>query len=317
MNVRRVTEADEIAIRELWQEFEAEVPEPDDVGPERTWNAEWADVCANIASGAAYLAEDDQGTVGMARATGPERRRSHLVLAYVRPRARRQGVAKALVRACVEEVRAKGAVRMSLDVLWTNTRAREVWARLGFEEVALVMATPTETLERRLAAPSGGPTRAVTHVQSDDRVSVERALAQFVPRLEAPDVGPEANGWMRITDPLTDADRDVQGRLARELSERLGAVVVALAIEAGAVVRFRLYERGLMVDEYLSVPTFYGPLSKGDELALAANPTLVARLTGAERDEVRGVARTASSPADLPAADDLYEQIARTMGLEP
>ena len=60
--------------------------------------------------------------------------------------------------------------------------------------------------------------------------------------------------------------------------------------------RFRLYERGRMVDEYLSVPTFYGELSKGDELALAANPTLVSRLTGADRDEVRRIARTAARP---------------------
>ena len=71
--------------------------------------------------------------------------------------------------------------------------------------------------------------------------------------------------------------------------------------------RFRLYERGRMVDEYLSVPTFYGELPKGDELALAANPTLVARLTGADRDEVRRVARTAESPADLPPAAELYD----------
>ena len=317
MKIRRATEADAAAIRELWEEFEAEVPEPDDVGPERTWEEEWADVTADIAGGAVYLAEDGEGTVGMARATTPERRRSQLVLVYVRRAARRRGVAKALVGACVQEVRAKGAVRMSLDVLWTNTRAREVWTRLGFEEVALVMATPTETLERRLADGPSGPTRAVIHVQSDDRVSVERALGQFVPRLESPAVGAEANGWIRITDPLTDADRVAQGRLAGELSDRLGAVVVALAIEAGAVVRFRLYERGLMVDEYLSVPTFYGELSKVDELALAANPTLVARLTGADREQVRRIVRTASSPADLPPADELYEQIARTMGLEP
>jgi hypothetical protein len=82
-------------------------------------------------------------------------------------------------------------------------------------------------------------------------------------------------------------------------------------------VRFRLYERGRMVDEYLSVPTWYGELPKGDELALEANPTLVARLTGAERDAVRRVARTAATPADLPPAAELYDQIAALMGLEP
>ena len=115
---------------------------------------------------------------------------------------------------------------------------------------------------------------------------------------------------------MLDRDRQAHGRFARELSERLGAVTVALALE-GAVVRFRLYERGRMVDEYLSVPTYYGELAKGDELALAANPTLVARLTGADREEVRRVARTAVSPAALPPAAELYDSIARLMGLEP
>ena len=72
-----------------------------------------------------------------------------------------------------------------------------------------------------------------------------------------------------------------------------------------------------MVDEYLSVPSYYGELPKGDELALEANPTLVARLTGADRDEVRRVARTAVSPAELPPGPELYERLARVMGLEP
>ena len=132
-------------------------------------------------------------------------------------------------------------------------------------------------------------------------MSVERAVAQFLPRLEAPEVT-TTDSWIRVADPVLDRDRDAHGRFARELSERLGAVTVALALE-GAVVRFRLYERGRMVDEYLSVPTFYGELPKGDELALAANPTLVARLTGADRDEVRRVARTAATPAELPPAE--------------
>jgi hypothetical protein len=162
-----------------------------------------------------------------------------------------------------------------------------------------------------------GASRASTHVQSDDRTSVERALAQFVPRLESPDVRDAANGWIRIADPFLDADRDAQTRFARDLSDRLGAVVVALAVEHGAVVRFRLYERGRMVDEYLSVPSFYRAVPKGDELALAANPTLVARLTGAQPEAVRRVARTASSPSDLPPADELYGQVAQVMGLEP
>jgi ribosomal protein S18 acetylase RimI-like enzyme len=316
VNIRKATPADEAVLHELIDEFSAEVPEPDDVGPEG-WDDEWASISRSFDGGAVYLAEDDDGAVGMAYALPPDRGRSHLQIVHVRPRARRRGVATALVLACVEEVKGHGARRISLDVLHTNPVARAVWQRLGFDEVAHVMASGVEALEARLRNAPLGVSRASTHVQTDDRTSVERAIAQFVPRLGSPDVQDAANGWIRIADPLLDTDRDAQTRLARDLSDRLGAVVVALALEHGVVVRFRLFERGRMVDEYLSVPSYFGPMSKGDELALAANPTLVARLTGADHDAVRRVARTASTPSELPPGDELYEQIARLMGLEP
>ena len=302
-------------LHELVDEFNAEIPEPDDVGPE-TWDEEWDSISRSLAGGAVYLAEDDKGPVGMAYAAPPDRGRSHLTIVHVRPRARRLGVATALVAACVRESKERGAKRMTLDVLETNTVARDVWRRLGFEDVAHVMSAPVDKLEHRLGDAPVGTSRASTHVQTDDRTAVERALAQFVPRLREPDVRDAANGWIRIADPLLDADRAAHARFATDLSDRLGAVVVALALEQGAVVRFRLYERGRMVDEYLSVPSFYGAMPKGDELALAANPTLVARLTGADPAEVRRVARTAASPAELPPAAELYDQLGRLMGLE-
>ncbi|MDX6475253.1 MAG: hypothetical protein QOH95_764 [Gaiellaceae bacterium] len=315
MKIRLAGEDDEAILRELWEEFEREVPEPPGFVPE-TWEQDWADTLENFASGAVFIAEDDAGPVGVARMEKPEYGGSHVQLVHVRPRARRQGVAKALLRACAEVAREQGSRMISLEVLGSNDVARAVWKRLGFDDVWVGMAQPLDSLDARLAeVEAGGEWLATTHVQSDDEVSVERAVGQFLPRLEAPDVR-SGESWMRVADPVLDRDRDAHGRFAKELSERLGAVTVALALE-GPVVRFRLYERGRMVDEYLSVPTYYGPLPKGDELALAANPTLVSRLTGAERDEVKRVARTAASPADLPPAPELYEQIARVMGLEP
>ncbi len=314
MNIRRATDVDETTLRELWEEFELEVPAPEGFTPE-TWDQEWRDTREDIASGAVFIAEDDTGPIGVARLQKPEYGSSHLQLLFVRPRARREGVTKALLRACVEVAREHGSAMVSLEVLFANEIGRAVWQRLGFSDVWAGMAQSVDALDARLAAVETGEARAVTHVQSDDSVSVERAVAQFIPKLEAPVVSTHES-WIRIADPLLDRDREAHGRLARELSERLGAVTVALALE-GVVVRFRLYERGRMVDEYLSVPTYYNVLSKGDELALAANPTLVARLTGADRDEVKRVARTAASPAELPPAGELYEQIARLMGLEP
>jgi ribosomal protein S18 acetylase RimI-like enzyme len=311
MTIRRAAEPDQAILRELWEEFEREVPEP--IGAPETWEQEWADTLDDIRGGAVFIAEDDDGAVGAARIEAPERGVAHIQFVHVRPRARRQGVAKSLVAACTDDAKARGAAFVSLEVLTTNEPALAAWRRLGFDPVSYWMATPIDALEARLSRVPVGTERATAHVQTDDEVSVERAVAQFIPRLEEPSVT-ASDSWIRVVDPILDHDRDAHGRFAKELSDRLGAVTIALAQE-GEVVRFRLYERGRMVDEYLSVPTYYGELSKGDELALEANPTLVSRLTGADRDEVRRVIRTAASPADLPA--DLYEQIAALMGLEP
>jgi ribosomal protein S18 acetylase RimI-like enzyme len=313
LTIRRATEADEPVLRDLWEEFEREVPweleEPE------TWADEWPDTLDDLRGGGVFLAEDDQGAVGVARIEAPVRGRAHVQLVHVRERGRRRGIATALMRECAADAKSRGARFVSLDVLASNDRARTVWMRLGFTETQVMMASPLESLEERLAGRPEGAHRATTHVQSDDEISVGRAIAQFLPRLESPDVR-SGGSWARVADPVFDRDRDAHARFAQELSDRLGAVTVALAQE-GEVVRFRLYERGRMVDEYLSVPTWYGELPKGDELALEANPTLVARLTGAERDAVRRVARTAATPADLPPAAELYDQIAALMGLEP
>ncbi len=314
MNVRRATEADEATLRKLWEEFEQEVPEPPGFVPE-TWEEQWADILDDIRGGGVFIAEDDEGAVGVARIEAPERARAHIQVVHVRPRGRRQGVTKALLRECVADARERGGTIVSLDVLTSNETARTVWKRLGFQDTAAFMATPLAALETRLSEAPSGESHATTHVQTDDETSVERAVGQFIPRLESPQVT-TSESWIRVVDSVLDRDREAHGRFAKELSERLGAVTVALALE-GEVVRFRLYERGRMVDEYLSVPNYYGVLPKGDELALAANPTLVSRLTGADREQVRRIARTADTPAELPPARELYEQIAKLMGLEP
>jgi hypothetical protein len=80
-------------------------------------------------------------------------------------------------------------------------------------------------------------------------------------------------------------------------------------------VRYTLVDRGSVVDEYASVPEYHGPLPPGDVIALGANPTVVARLTGADPARVREIARTGASPADLPPALELHAQIAELMGV--
>jgi hypothetical protein len=105
-------------------------------------------------------------------------------------------------------------------------------------------------------------------------------------------------------------------RLAREISDRMGSVVVLLGVERDELLRMILFEQGRIVDEYLSVPEFYGPLPPGDVVALAANPKVVSRLTGADPEAVRRLAVTASSPAELAPARELLASLADVMGIE-
>ena len=51
-------------------------------------------------------------------------------------------------------------------------------------------------------------------------------------------------------------------------------------------------------------------------IGLAANPTVLARLTGADPQRVRAAAPTAASPADLPPAREILAALAAALGLE-
>jgi hypothetical protein len=213
----------------------------------------------------------------------------------------------------VAQAGAAGAEVIELDVLASNAEARTVYERWGFKPIELTLGAPVAQLEQRLA-PADGPTFGFVHVQTDDVEKVRRDTVKFLRAEPDLEVG---SGWVRVRTDVTDADPDRLKALAKELSYTTGGVVLSLGVQRGAVVRYDLFERGADIDEYLSVPEYFGELPPGDVYALGANATVVARLTGADAKRVREVARTAASPGELPPAHELYEQIASVMGLQP
>jgi ribosomal protein S18 acetylase RimI-like enzyme len=317
MRIRPATTADEPVLRELWEEFEAEIPAPPE--DEETWEQEWGDVSADIdGRGAVYLAENDDGVVGGARAKTIEGGVWYVVFAYVRPEARRRGVMKALLRELVREGRERGSTRVTLDVLAVNEVAVATWRRLGFQDDKYYLATTLDDLDSRLGEAETGPSLGAAYVQTDDTGAVERMVAKYLPRIghsESTAVVAPENGWTRIDDELSSRDPQALRRLSRELSSAMGAIVLTLGIEGGEVVRYVLWDRGGIADEYVSLPEHHGPLPPGDVVALAANPTVAERLTGADPGRVRAVARTARSPEELPAAGELAAQIAEVLGV--
>src|SRR5436305_2016312 len=159
-------------------------------------------------------------------------------------------------------------------------------------------------VERRLATPvdgllsdaDEGPTFGFVHVQTDDVEKVKRDAVKVL-RLE-PDVEVEG-GWVRVRSDATDAEPARLKALAKELSYTTGGVVLSLGVERGAVVRYDLFDKGADVDEYLSVPEYYGSLPPGDVNALGANATVLGRLTGADPAAARSCRPRLRSPLDL------------------
>jgi hypothetical protein len=215
----------------------------------------------------------------------------------------------------IEEARAAGADRVEIE---TSHEAGDAWIRAGFTELARVLEAPVEALEEHLG-PRREPSFGSLHVQSDDVDAVVRAVRQFVPRLPGGSQGsavlPPRDGWTSAYDELCDREPEMLRRLAREISDRMGAFVVTMGFEEGRVVRYIALERGRVVDEYLSVPEYYGPLPPGEVIGLGANPRLMARMTGADDDAVRATARTARTPEELPPGAELLAGLGHLFGI--
>src|SRR6476661_1074410 len=284
MTIRLATKEDKELVRELWVEFGAELGGPEYL--RESWEDAWSDLSQTVRTGVALIAEEGGTAVGFVFCVlgSPGRKTAHVTDIYVRPDARNKGIGRALLAGILEPARSAGLDHASLEVLIRNSDARRLYERLGFTPMDVFMVAPLGALADQLASDERPASAGSLHVQTDDEAG--------------------------------DRDRSAQRRLGAELSERMGVPTVALALEEESVVRYLLFERGRMVDEYLSVPTYYGELNTADELSLSSNPMLAARVTGADPERVRAVARIASSPSELPPARELLGQVADVLGLE-
>jgi aminoglycoside 6'-N-acetyltransferase I len=316
VTIRQATDGDVATLIALGEAFEREVPEL----PHREgWEDAADDVRHFVSNQLALLAEEEGEPIGFALARTEPPRVCYLSDLYVVPEARRRGVAKALMAEVARWGAERGAETLTLEVLTSNAEARAVYDRLGFLEESRILYAPLETLAQRVARRERAASFGSIHVQTDDVDAVVKSVEIYVPRLPGRSAGSVVSqprdGWVAVYDELCDREPEMLRRLALSLSDRTGAVILLLGVEEGAVVRYALLERGRVLDEYLSVPEYYGPLPPGDVVGLGANPTVAQRLTGADPARVRAVARVARSPADLPPARELAAQIGSLFGV--
>jgi GNAT superfamily N-acetyltransferase len=309
MTIRHGTDDDRATLRRLWDLWQTEGDPPP--WADTSWEANESEFDRALAANGVFLAEENGEAIGFV-SSWIEDHVARIGDLYVTQAAQRSGVGRELVETVIENLRARGATHL---LLGANLDSLAFYEKLGFREESRNLV-----LELDVREVGGGRSYGAIHVQTDDVAAVERAVHQFVPRLpgrsRGSTVSPPRGGWIAVYDDVCDRDPSMLRRLAKELSERTGAVVLSLGVEHDEVVRFVLLEAGRVVDEYLSVPEYYGRLPPGDVIAMAANPRVVARLTGADPAVIRAVAKTAATPAELPPAAELLESLAAAIGLE-
>jgi ribosomal protein S18 acetylase RimI-like enzyme len=147
--IRAATPDDLPLVRKLWQAFNEEIPdEPwrdDQLANDPSWLEQ------TIRDDIVLLADEDGLAIGRRRGD----QLGFLEVVYVRPAARRGGVAKSLVSEVTRRLREAGAEMLELEVLASNAEARAIYESWGFKPIELTLGTPLSQLEQRLAPADG------------------------------------------------------------------------------------------------------------------------------------------------------------------
>jgi ribosomal-protein-alanine N-acetyltransferase len=138
MEIRRATEADLTVLRRLWNEFTAEAT----FTPYPGSGFEPALVTKHIA----LLAEEGDTVVGTVYANTASQHFGYVFGLYIRPDARRRGIARALMRAIADILRQEGRRYVVLSVDTPNDGARALYERLGFEDAARMLRADIDQL---------------------------------------------------------------------------------------------------------------------------------------------------------------------------
>jgi ribosomal protein S18 acetylase RimI-like enzyme len=158
VNVRRATEADREMLYALWDEWvDRESPVPSWVEGAR--EATRVGIDTAVCSGSAVIAEERGEVLGFACGVMHGLRLGDLSELYVRPQARRRGIARELVRAVVAGLSERGAAFVTGGVGPDNTAARSFYKNVGFRPTELRLVADVATLEHRLAGSRGSSQR--------------------------------------------------------------------------------------------------------------------------------------------------------------
>jgi len=138
MEIRRATLDDAATIRSLWDEFNAETTYTPYPGSEFSESL--------LTDQLAFLAEDGGKPVGCVFAATPSDHYGFVFGLYVRPTARRRGLARRLMSTVADALRGEGRRYILLSVDTPNTAARSLYNDLGFTDAARTLRVDIDEL---------------------------------------------------------------------------------------------------------------------------------------------------------------------------
>jgi ribosomal protein S18 acetylase RimI-like enzyme len=159
--IRAATSDDLPLVRELWQAFNEEIPDEPWREDDLAKDMEWLEQA--IRDDIVLLADEDG--LAIARRRGDQL--GFLEVVYVRPNARRGGLAGGLVREVATRLREAGAEMLELEVLASNTAALAIYERWGLTPIELTLGAPLARLEQFLT-PADELTSGSTDTRFDD-----------------------------------------------------------------------------------------------------------------------------------------------------
>jgi ribosomal protein S18 acetylase RimI-like enzyme len=137
MEIRRATPADTAVLRRFWEDSTAEIdftPYPGAAFEE------------SLLEHVALVAEEGGAPVGAVYANLGTEHFGYVFGLYVRPEARRRGVAHALMRSIAAVLREEGREYVLLSVDTPNAPALELYRQLGFSDTARMLRARTDDL---------------------------------------------------------------------------------------------------------------------------------------------------------------------------
>ena len=145
VTIRRLTAADWIALRDLRLESLADAPYAfwATLESEQAFGqSEWEDFASGVAWLAATTEDASVGLVGVMPTESDLTIEPQIIGMWVRPEARRRGVARMLLHAACGRVREQGARSVALWVTDQNAGAQAFYAAYGFRPTGVREALP-------------------------------------------------------------------------------------------------------------------------------------------------------------------------------